>query len=370
MNSIVMTFPLLLLASSALWSRSEAQYENASVVSVAEQYCFPKSGDPFSTNSLQPLVTMMYSGATLTAAPLTIVSGTGSTGLSTGSPDGPVNSTALSRLTEATPLPDATGSLAESAAGSLNPSLTPGVTVPSSLASATSDTTQVLLEPSSSAMTAEPTSTANGSAGPTVGSGPSTISPSASDIGDNGQTAVGPSVSDIGDNVQPTPSASADDMSDNGQLVDGAAPSTPPAGPSTGIEVSGVPAVTTAGSTAAEVSSLAELSQSGTVPTQTGPNSKLTSTAGAQASASSGLYRPTGALLGPEASQQNGTVGLSPASVDAVQLALVLKNLGVWVFNESRVVEPRLSSAKNDTERLANLVAEIAVVRSPAPSLR
>ena len=79
---------------------------------------------------------------------------------------------------------------------------------------------------------------------------------------------------------------------------------------------------------------------------------------------------PTGALPGPETSQQNGTVGLSPASVDAIQLALVLKNLGVWVFNESRVVEPRLSSERNDTERLANLVAEIAVVRSPARSLR
>ncbi|KAB2100085.1 hypothetical protein AG0111_0g11701 [Alternaria gaisen] len=360
-----MMIPLLLLASSALWSRSEAQSGNASAASVVEQYCFPKSGAPFSTNSLQPSVTMMYSGITLTTAPLTLnVSGASPTGLSTGSPGGPANSTAVSRLTDAPPLPDATETRAESAAGSLSPALTPGAAVPSSLASAASDGTQAMgsvLETSSSAVTAVPTSAADGSAGPFVSSGQPTINPSASDISDDGQPAESPSVSDISDNGQPTAGPGAGDISDSGQLVNDAASSTPPTGLSTGIGGSGAPIATTATSNAPGMSSVAGFSPGGTTLAQTDLGSKPTSMTDGQASASAGLYRPTGALLGPDASQENSTVSLSPSSVDALQLALVLKNLGVWVFNESRVVEPRSPSARGDTEGLASLVAEIAV---------
>ena len=316
---------------------------------------------------------MMYSGITLTTAPLTLtVSGAGPTGLSTGSPGGPANSTAVSRLTDAPPLPDATETRAESAVGSLSPALTPGAAVPSSLASAASDGTQAMgsvLETSSSAVTAVPTSAADGSAGPFVSSGQPTISPSASDISDDGQPAVSPSVSDISDNGQPTAGPSAGDISDNGQLVNDAASSTPPTGLSTGVGGSGAPIATTATSNAPGVSSVAGLSPGGTTLAQTDLDSKPTSMTGAQASASAGLYRPTGALLGPDASQENSTVSLSPSSVDALQLALVLKNLGVWVFNESRVVESRSPSARGDTEGLASLVAEIAVVSSAARSL-
>ena len=366
-----MTIPFLLLIASALWGRSQAQSGNASTVSVAEQYCFPKSGTPFSTNSLLPSVTMMYSGITLTTAPLTL-NGAGSTGLSTGSPGGPANSTAVSSLTDAAPVPGATETRVESTAGSLSPALTPGVAVPSSLASAASDGTQAMgsvLGTSSSAMTAVPTSAVDGSVSPLISTGQPTVSPSASDTGINDQPAVSPSVSDISDNGQPTTGPSASGISDNSQPIDDAAPSTPPTGLSTGIGGSGAPVATSATSNAPGASSLAGLSPGGTTLTQTDFGSKLTSMAGAQASASAGLYRPTSALLGPGASQQNGTISLSPSSVSALQLALVLKNLGVSVFNESRVVEPRLPSAKGDTEGLASLVAEIAVVSSLARSL-
>jgi hypothetical protein len=368
-----MMIPLLLLASSALWGRSEAQSGDASAPSAVEQYCFPKSGAPFSTNSLQPSVTMMYSGITLTTAPLTLsVSGVDPTGLSTGSPGGPANTTAVSRLTDVAPLPDATGTRAGGAAGSLSSALTPGAIVPSSLASAASDGTQAMssvLETSSAAVTAVPTSAANGSAGPFISSGQPTVIPSASDISGDGQPTVSSTVSDISDNGQPTTGPSASDISDNGQLVNDAAPSTPPTGLSTGIGGSGAPIATTATNNAPGMSSIAGLSPGDTTLAQTDLGSKLTSMAGAQASASAGLYRPTGALLGPDASQGNSTVSLSPSSVDALQLALVLKNLGVWVFNESRVVEPRSPSARGDTEGLASLVAEIAVVSHPARSL-
>lgn len=228
-----------------------------------------------------------------------------------------------------------------------------------------------VLETSSAAVTAVSTSAANGSAGPFVSSGQPTVSPSATDISGDGQPTVGSSVSDMSDNGQPTTGPSASDISGNGQLVNDAAPSTPPTGLSTGIGGSGDPIATTATNNAPGMSSIAGLSPGGTTLAQTDPGSKLTSIAGAQASASAsaGLSRPTGALLGSDASQENSTVSLSPSSVDALQLALVLKNLGVWVFNESRVVEPRSPSARGDTEGLASLVAEIAVVSNPARSL-
>ncbi|KAI0569668.1 SWI-SNF-Ssr4 domain-containing protein [Pyrenophora tritici-repentis] len=278
---------------------------------------------------------MMYSGITLTTASLTFsVSGAGPSlapGLLTGSPGGLANSTAASRLTNAPPLPDATESRAESATGPPSPNLTPGAAVPSSLASAASDGTQAMgsvLETSSSAVTAVPTSAADGSDGPVFSSVQLTVSPSASDIGENGQS------------------------------VNDAATSTPPTGLSTGIEGSGAPVITTAPSNAPGMTSLAAFSSGGDTLAQTDGVSKPTSMVGAPASATAGLYRPTGGL---DASQENNTVSLSPSSVDALQLALVLKNLGVLVFNESRVVELRSLRARGDTDGLASLVAEISV---------
>jgi hypothetical protein len=72
-KSFAMMRSLLLLVVSALWSCSEGLPEDAlvtvSAVLIVEQYCFPRSGGPFSA-SIWPSVTMMYSGITLTTTPL------------------------------------------------------------------------------------------------------------------------------------------------------------------------------------------------------------------------------------------------------------------------------------------------------------
>ncbi|KAH8622850.1 hypothetical protein IG631_22599 [Alternaria alternata] len=372
-----MTLPFLLLASSALWSRSQAQSGNASTAFVTQQYCFPKSGDPFSTNSLLPSVTMMYSGITLTTAPLTL-NGAEPTGQPVDSPSGPANSTAVSSLVDAAPVSDATGTRVQSSAGSVGSAPTPSVAVPSSLASAGSDGAQgmssmletgsSMLETGSSAMNAVPTSVVDGSASPPISSSQFTVGTSAGITNASGQPAASPSVSGISEIGQPTTGSSASDMSDADQPASGAGPSNSPVSPPASIGEPTGTVATTAASNAPGVSSFAGLSPSGATPTQTDLGSKLTPTAGMQASASAGPYGPTGALLVPGASQQNGTVSLSPSSVSALQLALVLKNLGGSLFNESRVVEPRLPSARGDAEGLASLVAEIAVVSSPARS--
>lgn len=365
-----MTLPFLLLASSALWSRSQAQSGNASTAFVTQQYCFPKSGDPFSTNSLLPSVTMMYSGITLTTAPLTL-NGAEPTGQPVDSPSGPANSTAVSSLVDAAPVSDATGTRVQSSAGSVSSAPTPSIAVPSSLASAGSDGAQgmsSMLETGSSAMNAVPTSVVDGSASPSISSSQFTVGTSAGITNASGQPAASPSVSGISEIGQPTTGSSASDMSDADQPASGAGPSNSPVSPPASIGEPTGTVATTAASNAPGVSSFAGLSPSGATPTQTDLGSKLTPTAGMQASASTGPYGPTGALLGPGASQQNGTVSLSPSSVSALQLALVLKNLGGSLFNESRVVEPRLPSARGDAEGLASLVAEIAVVSSPARS--
>ena len=94
-----MTLPLLLLAASAVWGCSEAQSADASATmsaaTVVEQYCFPKSGGPFFSDSIWPSVTMMYSGITLTTAPLTFSASAAGPSvapeLSSGSPAGSAN---------------------------------------------------------------------------------------------------------------------------------------------------------------------------------------------------------------------------------------------------------------------------------------
>ncbi|RYN28590.1 hypothetical protein AA0114_g12438 [Alternaria tenuissima] len=313
---------------------------------------------------------MMYSGITLTTAPLTL-NGAEPTGQPVDSPSGPANSTAVSSLVDAAPVSDATGTRVQSSAGSVGSAPTPSVAVPSSLASAGSDGAQgmssmletgsSMLETGSSAMNAVPTSVVDGSASPPISSSQFTVGTSAGITNASGHPAASPSVSGISEIGQPTTGSSASDMSDADQPASGAGPSNSPVSPPASIGEPTGTVATTAASNAPGVSSFAGLSPSGATPTQTDLGSKLTPTAGMQASASAGPYGPTGALLGPGASQQNGTVSLSPSSVSALQLALVLKNLGGSLFNESRVVEPRLPSARGDAEGLASLVAEIAV---------
>ncbi|KAJ6192071.1 hypothetical protein J3E72DRAFT_380160 [Bipolaris maydis] len=342
--------PTALLIVSALWGLSEAQSNDASAASVVEQYCFPKSGAPFSTDSLQPSVTMMYSGMTLTTAPLTLtVCGAG---LPVDSPGASANSATVSRLTDAPPLPGATDVRTDSASGFISSAFTLSAAVPSSIVSTASDDIQSLssvLEVSSSATNTIPNSAVDGNGGSSINSGQPTVSPSGNGISDNGELVAGPTASDI---------------SDNSQLVSNVASSTLATGSPGSIGGSRTPVATTVTSDAPGVTSLAELLSSGNTPTQTDLGSETTPLASSQASASSGFFGPTGPtgpLLGVDTSRWNGSISLSPPSIDALKLALFLKNLGVWVFNESRLVEISSLSARQEGKSLASLVADIAL---------
>ena len=347
--------PTALLIVSALWGLSEAQSNDASAASVVEQYCFPKSGAPFSTDTLQPSVTMMYSGMTLTTAPLTLtVCGTG---LPVNSPGASANSATVSRLTNAPPLPGAKDVHTDSASGFISSAFTLSAVVPSSIVSTASDGMQSLssvLEVSSSATNTIPNSAVDGNSDFSINSEQPTVSPSGNGISNNGESIAGPSASDTGD---------------NSQLVSNVASSTLATGSPASIGGSRAPVATTFTSGSPGPTSLAEILLSSNTPTQTELGSENTPLASLQASASSGSFGPTGPsgpLLGVDASRWNGSISLSPPSIDALKLSLFLKNLGVWVFNESRIVEISSLRARQEGEGLASLVADIALVSHPA----
>ncbi|ENI03155.1 hypothetical protein COCC4DRAFT_200607 [Bipolaris maydis ATCC 48331] len=263
---------------------------------------------------------MMYGSMTLTTAPLTLTMCAMES--PTGIPGGSANSVTISRLTDASPLPDETGTGTGSASGSISSALTLSVSVSGSTVT-----------------TAISNSAVDSSDGSLVSSRQPTVSPSGNGIISNDQSVTSLSASD------------------GSQLVSGAASSA-------SIGGSGAPIATVATSNPPEVSSLVELSPGGNTPTPTGLGSLPTFLASTQASASAGLYRPTGSLLGVGASQQNGTISLPPLSIDALKLALFLKNLGVWTFNESRIAELSSLTARQEREGLASLVADIAVLKT------
>lgn len=347
--------PTALLIVSALWGLSEAQFNDASAASVVEQYCFPKSGAPFSTDTLQPSVTMMYSGMTLTTAPLTLtVCGTA---LPVNSPGASANSATVSRLTNAPPLPGATDVRTDSASGLISSAFTLSVAVPSSIVSTASDGIQSLssvLEVSSSATNTIPNSAVEGNGGSSIDSGQPTVSPSGNGISNNGESIAGPSASD---------------MSASSQFASNVASSTLATSSPASIGGSRAPVATTFTSGSPGVTSLGDVLLSSNTPTQTDLGSETTPLASLQASASSGFFGPTGPsgpLLGVDASRWNGSISLSLPSMDALKLALFLKNLGVWVFNESRIVEISSLSARQEGKGLASLVADIALVSHSA----
>jgi hypothetical protein len=162
-------------------------------------------------------------------------------------------------------------------------------------------------------------------------------------------------------------SGSAIDLSGSAQPINVSALPTPPISTNTGVDgPSNAVSITTADSGAPLGTDIAATSSGSYALTQTGVESKSTLAAGTQASVSAGLTGPTGALLGADATQQNGTISLSSSAVDALQLALFMKNLGAAVFNTSRVVTTRSGREKRDTALLAKLVADISVVSSLA----
>jgi hypothetical protein len=405
---LAMTKPLLLLVASSLLGCGKAVLDcgstTASAMSDLEHYCFPRSGGPFSADSVWPSVTMMYSGITLTTTP-TIISVCGTA--PTAAPGLPINGTARSANSTATlstsdAFPDSnlTKSVARSAAASPSPGFSPDASLQSSLASAASQntlTTGSVLETSSRAVSAAPTPDADAGNGSAVSSGTVAASGSATDLSGSGHSmnvsalptppigsgtvAASGSATDLSGSGQlinasalPTPpissgtvaaSGSATDSGGSGQSINVSALPTPPISTNTGVGgPSDAVSVTAADSKAPLGSDMAAITSGNYALTQTGVESKSTLAAGTQASASAGLTGPTGASPGADATQQNGTISLSSQAVDALQLALFMKNLGAAVFNTSRVVTKRSGGEMRDTALLARLVADISVVSS------
>jgi hypothetical protein len=125
---------------------------------------------------------------------------------------------------------------------------------------------------------------------------------------------------------------------------------------SSGSSVSSViPADTTV------LTSMAAISSGDNSLALTGTEVGLTSMTGIQPSVSVGSSRSTDASPRPDLNQLNTTMSLSPSSVDALQLAVFLKNLAASVFNTNRIVAKRSSKSRRATA-FNNLIAEIAIV--------
>jgi hypothetical protein len=376
---LTMTKPLLLLVASSLLGCGKAISDSASTtvsaMSALEHYCFPRSSSPFSADSAWPSVTIMYSGITLTTTP-TIISmcGTAPTvapGLPIDGPARSANLTATSSTSDASPDSNLTKSVAGSATASASPGFSPDASLQSLLASAAiqnTSTTSSMLEMSSRAVSAAPTPDADGGNGSAISSGTVTISRSVTDLSGSGQfmNASALPTPPIGSDTVAV-SGSAIDLSGSAQPINVSALPTPPISTNTGVDgPSNAVSITRADSGAPLGTDIAAISSGSYALTQTGVESKSTLAAGTQASVSAGLTGPTGALLGADATQQNGTISLSSSAVDALQLALFMKNLGAAVFNTSRVVTTRSGKEKRDTALLAKLVADISVVSSLA----
>jgi hypothetical protein len=405
---LAMTTPIFLLVASSLLgcgkAISDRGFATASAMSDLEHYCFPRSGGPFSANGVWPSVTMMYSGTTLLTTPTMIsICGTTPT-VAPGLPiDGTVRSagsTATSSTSGASPDSNISKSVAGSAAASPGPGFSLDASLQSSLASAASLntlTTGSVLETSSRAVPATPTPDADGGNGSAISSGTVAVSGSATALSGIGQSinastlptppigsgtltvsGSATTLSGIGQSINastlPTPpigsgtvtaSGSATDLSSSGQSVNVPALLTPPISTNTGFGgPSAAVSVTTTDSRFPLGSDMAAISSGNYALTQTGVESKSTLAAGTQASASGGLAGPTGATPGADATQQNGTISLSSPAVDALQLALFMKNLGAAVFNTSRVLLTRSGREKRDTALLVKLVSDISVVSS------
>ena len=379
---LTMTKPLLLLVASSLLGCGKAISDygstTVSAMSALEHYCFPRSSGPFSADSAWPSVTIMYSGITLTTTPAIIsmcdTVPTVAPGLSIGGPDRSGNWTATSSTSDASPDSDLNKSVTGSATASASPGFGPDASLQSSLASAAvqnTSTTSSVLETSSRAVSAAPTPDSDGGNGSAISSGTVAMSRSVTDLSGSGQST--------NDSALPTPpigsdtvavSRSAIDLSGSGQPTNVSTLPTPLISTDTGVGgPSDAASVTTADSRVPLETNMATISSGNYTLTQTGAESQSTLAAGTQASASAGLTGPAGASPGADATQQNGTINLSSPAIDALQLALFMKNLGAAVFNTSSVVTTRSVGEKSDTALLAKLVADISVVSSLAFSL-
>ncbi|KAL5423669.1 hypothetical protein PMIN06_013077 [Paraphaeosphaeria minitans] len=346
-----MTKYVLLLTTSALLGCSRASSDGASTTASAlstfEQYCFPRSGGPFSNGTILQSITMIYSGLTLTTTPVTVTfSGAISTAAPVGvsSTGGSVASLAASGVQTGILSPtlgrngtDGEASSRSSASGrdsSLRSSF-------SSIASQGTMMTSPLLVASSNTVTAKLTSVTGNSNSFAAVPGRTVASGNTTDTSRNGWTS----------STRALPTALTG-VETGGNASD--------ANRATTFD-SSVPAVTAVGGASSSGSDL--------TPTAAGNNSSLMNQTQAQAPASTSLSTPAGSTPRPASSSENATISLSPSAVDALQLAQFLKNLGVSVLNTSKLYTRRSTEANYGASSLASLVADISEVSSSTPSL-
>jgi hypothetical protein len=77
----------------------------------------------------------------------------------------------------------------------------------------------------------------------------------------------------------------------------------------------------------------------------------------------------TGLMAVPSSKMENATIFSSPLAVDALQLALFIKNFGVSVFSASVLNATLSSNGKNDVSNLMRLVAGMPMVSQPTYTL-
>lgn len=340
----VMTQSSLLFVASSLLSYSTALSESpsigASVPSTFEQYCFPRSGGPFPADSIWPSVTMIYSGITLTTTPITV---TMSDAIPTIAPVASISSLDISgseNLNAAPGAPTSTfvASFSESSASfetaPLSLASDQDASFRSSLASvvgqSTTTTTSILAFSSISVTTS-----------------PATI------VGPGNSLATEPGMT-VGRNTT--------DTSRNGRAASTQAFSTALTGTGLGRSASGSSLAWTDNSRGSMMTAISDTSSFNSVPTQTARGTYSSSIEQEEGSASAGLSLPTGQSSVPIFSNGNATIALSPPAVDALQLAQFMKNLGVSMFNASRLYATRWTEDRTDASMLAKLISDISKV--------
>lgn len=339
---------LPLLIGGSLLGCARALSENpsttVSALSTLEQYCFPRSGGPFSAASIWPSVTMIYDGVTLTTTPITITMsvvtpniastiGTSDISISASSP-------VVSGIADDNSGPSPTETLASSKLrvtasdgpiGSQNvPSIRSGGKTPSQ-------------------------STGVASPVPITNSGAATGNPVTA-TGSENNLATASTMTTMNRNTADTTRSMITVRTDTLSMS--------PIGVSiTHSTLDTVRTTTTDSKTPAAtgISGASSLNSSFTAivsginPSRTNEQIQASISASPSSPAISPSDRAPNAL--------NATLDLSPAAVDSLQLAQFLKNLGVSVFNSSNLNARLPVEGDTHASSLSDLVANISVVR-------
>jgi hypothetical protein len=278
-----------------------------------EQYCFPRSGGPFSSGDGWPLVTIIYSGVTLTTTPFAAVGcqtfPNAVTTLPIGSP-----STPTSISPNLTPSGDNFGRSSSAA-------ITPSQNIASNSASAIPSVGDPLGGSTPGLGTGDTVSSIQVSSTPRV------------DVGTTSSTPIGTPGSVSGSSLGRTPVESGAPMS-NG-----------PPGSVSGSNPGGTP-----------VASGALSNSNPTSPVDSGAATRYRSSPSALISRIGASIPSASTTPGNQISKDlNATLELPSAALEALQLAQFLKNLGVFAFNSSSSMNRRRYSGSLLISIIANI---------------